>query len=78
MYVPSAYSSRESNNFDVSIIALDRNIGDFTGWFGYTAINEPVDPGPGFSFRPQPQTYHLNVFPLPADHGYSGYKTVQG
>lgn len=70
--VPNSYLSNTSDYFDVAVIALDRNIGDETGWFGLKAIEEPRDPGPNFPFRPQPLNFHVNVLHYPAKHQYAG------
>jgi hypothetical protein len=70
--VPNSYLSSTNDYFDVAVIALDRNIGDETGWFGLKAIEEPRDPGPNFPFRPQPLNFHVNVLHYPAKHQYAG------
>ena len=60
------------------MIALDRNIGDFTGWFGYAAL-------PGY--RPifgtgnlDTQRYNLRLrqYPAEGDFGYDGYQQQAG
>lgn len=77
-YVPPDYANRESSSSDVSVIVLDRNVGNFTGWFGTEALNQPSDPGPAFGIRPTPTTYHFNILHYPGDHDFSGDEQFKG